>query len=270
MVDPRLFCGSCHSCQTSSTNSCHKFGFLGLTGGGGGGLSEFVAVDESQVYILPESAPLHLAALIEPLAVAWHGISVSGVSVADDSPILIIGGGPIGLAMIMALRARGAKKIFVSEPAATRRAQASEIADVIFNPIKENVAEKVRYMTDGKGIKLAFDCAGVQNGIVDGMNALGNHGVYVNIAAWQIPWNPPQECVIFKELTLKGSMSYNEMDFREVVDAFIEGKFPGLENFVTNRITLEDTVEKGFKELLANKNNQTKILVTPQRGLINK
>jgi len=253
----------------SSTNSCRKWGFLGLTGGGGGGLSEFVAVDESQVYVLPESAPLHLAALIEPLTVAWHGISVSGVPVAGDSPILVIGGGPIGLGMIMALRARGAKNILVSEPAEMRRAQASEIADTIFNPIKENIVERINAMTDGKGIKLAFDCAGVQNGIVDGMNALGNHGVYVNIAAWEIPWNPPQECVIAKELTLKGSMAYNETDFREVVDAFVEGKFPGLEKLVTSRIILEDTVEKGFKQLLINKDNQTKILVTPHKALIN-
>ena len=71
MVDSRLCCGSCPNCQASNTNACVKWGFLGLSGFGGG-LSETVAVDASMSHVLPESVPLDLTVLMEPLTVAQH------------------------------------------------------------------------------------------------------------------------------------------------------------------------------------------------------
>jgi threonine dehydrogenase-like Zn-dependent dehydrogenase len=78
LVDPRLCCGSCTDCQASNTSACAKWGFLGLSGFGGG-LSEGVAVDAGMCHVLPESVPLDLAALIEPLAVAQHAATCSRV-----------------------------------------------------------------------------------------------------------------------------------------------------------------------------------------------
>lgn len=185
MCDPRLYCRSCSACDIGQTNSCRKFGFLGLTGGGGGGLSEFVAVDEDQVYTLPDDAPLEIAALMEPLAVAWHGVSTSGVPVPVSEPVLILGGGPIGLAAAIVLRARGATNIVVSEPGAQRRQLASELADVVLNPREDNVAAKMHEMTGGWGVALVMDCAGIQAALMDGFQSLCIKGVYLNLAAWE-------------------------------------------------------------------------------------
>ena len=183
MVDPRLWCRHCHPCEAASTNLCEKFGFLGLSGTGGG-LSEFVAVNVDNLHILSDNAPLRLAALIEPLAVAWHAVRRAGVAVADDTPILILGGGPIGIALCIVLRSKGAKKICISEPASARRDNARLFSDFVVDPLKENPSQLIRSMTSSRGINLVFDCAGVQAGMEEGLKALAVGGTYCNVAGW--------------------------------------------------------------------------------------
>jgi threonine dehydrogenase-like Zn-dependent dehydrogenase len=136
---------------------------------------------------------------------------------------LIIGGGPIGLTLGLVLRARGARKIYITEPTTTRRAQAAEVADRVLNPAEENVGNVIRSLTEGKGADVVFDCAGIQPGAEDGMNAIARCGTYINIAGWGGPFTIPQRNFMFKEVTMKGSMSYTEHDFKQTVEAFNNG-----------------------------------------------
>jgi len=186
MVDPRLYCSSCKRCQLLATNACYSWGFRGFHGGGGG-LSESVVVKESMLYVLPESADLSVAALIEPLAVATHAVKVCGASDFTCKSVLILGGGPIGLTLIMVLRTFGARAIYVSEPILKRRMQNLELADAIFNPLEENVPEKCKERTGGDGVDFVFDCAGVERAMKDGFAALKYGGTYMNVAGWVQP-----------------------------------------------------------------------------------
>lgn len=264
MVDPRIYCKLCSRCSTTSTNACYNWGFLGLSGAGGG-LSETVAVDPAMCYPLPESVPLELAALIEPLAVAWHAANLIEIDDFGGRFVLILGGGPVGIALVFVLKARGAKKIFVSEPTARRAEQNAQLVDAVFNPMKEDVGEECRKLTAGEGVDIVFDCAGIQQGLQDGMNALRHKGTYVNIAAWEKPMTIPMRELMLREITMKASMAYNDTDFKETVDAFVQGKFRGVEKMVTSRIHLDDVATKGFEELITNKDNHIKILVTPKQ-----
>lgn len=184
MIDPRLYCSNCIRCNVSSTNACFKWGFKGLSGAGGG-YSELVTIETKLCYPLPDSVDLSLAALIEPLAVAWHAVSTSGVTEWSKTSALIVGGGPIGIAHVFVLRAKGCKQIFVSEPTSTRAAQNKEIADLVINPLIANVGDKCRELTNGKGVDVVFDCAGIQKGLESGMDALRYKGTYMNVAGWE-------------------------------------------------------------------------------------
>lgn len=264
MVDPRLYCNSCARCSAKATNCCYSWGFHGISGGGGG-FSDSIAADASMCYALPDSVPLELAALIEPLAVAWHAVRMSGRDDFSGESALIIGGGPVGIAVLFVLRAKGVKQVFVSEPAARRAEQNAELANAVFNPIKEKVAEKCLEMTGGEGVGYVFDCAGIQAGLDDGMGALRFQGVYVNVAGWEKPMTIPLRSLMFKEASVRGSMAYDDRDFKETVEAFADGKFKGVEKMVTSRIHLDDVAKKGFEELVKNKDDHIKILVTPDR-----
>lgn len=182
IVDPRIFCGECPPCLKGATNSCRYWGSLGSSGGGGGGLSETVAVSASMCHVLPDSIPMEFAALLEPLAVAHHAVNNSRLQSFSNKSILVVGGGPIGMATLFILKSRGVKAAFVSEPSPVRREQIGEFATRAFDPIKEKVAEIIRELTADKGVDVVFDCAGIQAGIDVGMDALGHGGIYVNIA----------------------------------------------------------------------------------------
>lgn len=186
MVDPRFYCGNCSRCAALHTHGCSKMGLKGMHGGGGG-FSEMVAVETKHCYSLPDSVDLSLAALIEPLAVAWHAVTLCQVEEWSTKAVLILGGGPIGIAHASVLRALGCRTIIISEPTATRAAQNRHVADHVLNPVSENVVERCRELTSGEGISVVFDCAGVQKGLDAAFDALVFRGLYMNVAMWGEP-----------------------------------------------------------------------------------
>lgn len=186
VADPRLYCRNCTDCSSLNTNGCTRGGFLGLSGCGGGFASK-VAVHQELCYPLPNDIDIGLAALIEPLAVAWRAMKVSGIKDWSKEYVLILGAGPIGQALLRVLRANGASLMFVSELASARQTQAKTIASEVFDPRTTKVAEKCREVSKGAGFGIVFDCAGVGPAMLDGFSALKFQGVYVNVAGWETP-----------------------------------------------------------------------------------
>jgi (R,R)-butanediol dehydrogenase/meso-butanediol dehydrogenase/diacetyl reductase len=75
----------------------------------------------------------------------------------------------------------------VSEPTATRIAQNKSIADIVFNPITDDVAAKCREMTNGEGVDAVFDCAGIQKAMDAGFDALRVKGIFMQVAIYESP-----------------------------------------------------------------------------------
>lgn len=191
VVDPRIFCRSCTQCESGSTQGCTTLGFKGISGTGGG-FAEQVCVDARLCHQLPGDVDLRLACLIEPLAVAWHAVATTGLSDWRSKSVLIVGGGPVGLACVIVLRAFGCECVVVSEPTEVRRKQNQDIADVVLDPTKDDVGAKCRALTAGQGVEVVFDCAGNQKGFEAGMDAVRYKGLYMNVAAWfGSPASPP-------------------------------------------------------------------------------
>ena len=186
MIDPRITCNSCSPCSNQKSYCCSTLGYVGGTTGFGG-FGETVCIDEERLHLLPPEIPLEYAAVIEPLVVVNHAVKVSEITDWKDRAVLVIGGGPIGFALLLILKAVGANRVIVSEPTETRRQQVKEFASATINPIEENVAEKVGSLTEGRGVEVVFDCAGVPAGLKSGMEAIREHGLYVMVAVWEQP-----------------------------------------------------------------------------------
>ena len=185
MVDPRLPCEQCVVCQDGNDYCCPGQGGIGYSRGGG--LSERVAVPAKNLCPLPAEIPLQYAALIEPIAVAVHAVRKTGVTDFGNEQILILGAGPVGFALIIVLRAHHPKKIVVSEPIHTRRAQVSELVDLTFDPGQDRVVQRSKEITEGRGVDIVFDCAGTLAGLSDGLDALKCEGLYMNLAMYEKP-----------------------------------------------------------------------------------
>jgi threonine dehydrogenase-like Zn-dependent dehydrogenase len=186
MVDPRLSCKSCHACTHGIDNLCSSLGFVGFNAASAG-FGEFAAVDAKMCYALPETADLAEAALIEPLCVARHALEAVGAMSWEDKSVLVLGSGPIGIAVLWNLRAMGVKTMVVSEPTKLRQEHARELTSHVLNPMELDVAVECRKLAEGAGVDVVFDCAGIPAGMISGMDALRAKGTYMNVAAWEKP-----------------------------------------------------------------------------------
>ncbi|KAJ0382059.1 hypothetical protein COL922a_013293 [Colletotrichum nupharicola] len=263
-VQPTVYCGKCAACTSGAENACHTGGFIGLSGGGGG-LSEAVSVPADQVFALPDGVPLELGALVEPLSVSWHAVSAGNVT--PDSTVLIMGGGPIGLAAVLCLIAKGVKKIIVSEVATARQNFAREFgATDIINPKEQDVVKETFAITNGVGADVVFDCAGVPASVQAACLAVKTRGTVVNVAIWEkeIPFNP--NWITWRESSYKSVLGYQKADYKAVIDNLRTGALKPA-SMITRKIPLDDLIDKGIKALITDKDNQVKVLVDVNASL---
>lgn len=203
-IQPTIWEGDCRSCKRNLVNCCDRNGFIGLSGWGGG-MSEMTLAPATAVKKLPDNIPLEVGALIEPLSVGWHAVSISPFKPGDT--VLVLGGGPIGLAIVQALVSQGCTNIIVSEVATRRREFAIQFgAHHTMDPTVVDTVEEVERLTGGQGADVAFDCAGVQVAVDSAFKALKARGTLVNVAVWEN----------------RASLNMNELVFRE--RAYMGGK----------------------------------------------
>ncbi|UZX02973.1 2,3-butanediol dehydrogenase [Arthrobacter sp. CDRTa11] len=258
VVEPYFVCDECAPCKAGNYHLCTKMGFIGLSGGGGG-LSEKIVVDTRWVHKIGD-IPLDEAALIEPLSVAHHAVIRSGTKPGDVA--LIGGSGPIGLLTAAVLKSMGVTTI-ISELSAARKekARSSGVADYVIDPSQEDVQTRVQEITNSVGADVAFECAGV-NAVLDTLlNALKPAGVVVNVSIWGRPATVDMQKIVLKEIDLRGTIAYVR-DHAEAIRLVQDGKVD-LKPFITDRIALEDLVDKGFDTLIHHNDTAVKILVHP-------
>lgn len=259
VVQPIISCGKCPACLAGAYNICHSVGFVGLSGSGGG-LSDAVCVRSDRVFALPDNVDLDVAALTEPLSVAWHAIEAAP-ELGPQSFVLIVGGGPIGLAIVLCLRAKGVTDIMVSEVAASRREYAKQFgAKWVVSPIDTDVVADVQEKTGKKGADVTIDCAGVAASIQCACTAVKTFGTIINVAIWEkgVSFNP--NWLTFRETAYKSVLAYRNKDFAAVIESLSTGALAP-KGMITSKIRLEDIIDKGFNALIKEKETQVKILV---------
>lgn len=127
-VIPLKSCGQCHACRTGAVQWCQAFGLQG------GGYAEYALTRPNQCIRLPQSASLADGAIVEPLAVALHGIALSRMTIGDK--VLVLGAGPIGLAVAFWARRFGAGRVVVQDLSEWQRMRALQMGahDFVVEP----------------------------------------------------------------------------------------------------------------------------------------
>jgi len=157
VVDINIACDRCTFCRLGSKLFCASVRQLGVHDAGA--LAEYVVAPIQNVYVLPDSISLDAAAYVEPLACAIHGQDRIGIRAGET--VLIIGGGPMGLAHIVLAKLQGAAKIIVSEPDSHRRQIALKLgADIAIDPIKENFRDLLNLNTNNIGPDVVIEAVG--------------------------------------------------------------------------------------------------------------
>lgn len=221
-VWPLHSCGRCPACATGLDGACQRLACQGISSPGGG-MSTFTTVEATKVFALPETVDLRMGALVEPMAAAWHAVVRSGIQPGQSA--LIAGSGPIGIGVWFALKALGVDRIVVSEPRENRRAAVVAAgAEHVVGP-EDDLAAAVAAATDGRGVDVAFEAAGVGAAVHQAIASLAPQGtlLIVSLHEKEFGFNPTP--FVFAENTIVGSIAYRPEDFDAVINAMAKGQY---------------------------------------------
>lgn len=228
---------------------------LGL-GENPGGYAEQVIVPAKMLWKLPDAIELEHGALVEPFAVALHGLDVGEVAAGDACAV--IGAGPIGVMCALALRARGVERVVVVERDQPRR---DRIAALGFDAVAlEGVHEAVLGALEGPPA-LVFECAGAPPATGLAIELVAPSGIVVLLGVLEQPVPINQMLLMLKEAQLRASFAYRPRDFDAAIELIAGGALPA-EELITARAPLEDA-ETLFAELEGGATEQLKVLLRP-------
>lgn len=146
-------CGKCYFCRNGLENMCpFPAGVLG-------GMGEYVIVDESQVYHVPDHISLHDASLTEPTSIAMRAIQKAEIKPGQS--VAIVGGGPIGMLALQLARLSGAYPLALLDVVPDKLEKAKKLgADVVLNSADADIQDQIRATNEGRGYDIVIECSG--------------------------------------------------------------------------------------------------------------
>lgn len=250
-VIPLKSCGHCESCKSGEVAWCDHFGLQG------GGYAEYAVTKPNQCIRLPQSASLADGAIIEPLAVALHGVNMSGMKPGDM--VLILGAGPIGLAVAFWARRKGASDVIIQDLATFQEARAMEMGATGFSVSRDDPVGSVEQMLGTKP-DIVFECVGVPGLIAQAVEQVRKRGTICLLGLCTRPDTFNSFAMLSKEVRLITSAFFTRQEYEEALDALDAGAAEP-RALVTDTISLADTPTRF--EALRKRTHECKVLIAP-------
>ncbi|WP_416416373.1 zinc-dependent alcohol dehydrogenase [Paenarthrobacter aromaticivorans] len=207
----------------------------GIIGNGGqqGALSEFVRIPNAQAgvhfRVIPDDIPWEVAALNEPMAVAYHGVNRSGAGAG--SKVVVFGAGPVGLGAAIGFKFKGAGHVVVVDVVANRLEKALLIgADAVINSSVEDVTARLKELhgevpgihgqTPRAATDVYLDAAGVAPVVTTALHGIKHGGVLTIVGVHKKPVEIDFQDILPSEPDIRLAMGYPTEIF-EVTDALI-------------------------------------------------
>ncbi|MHB8680561.1 MAG: zinc-binding dehydrogenase [Acidimicrobiales bacterium] len=223
-----------------------------------GGYAEQMLLSAPFVLEVPNGLDSRRAALTEPLAVGLHAVAKSGVTPRDAA--LVVGCGPVGLAVIAGLRAAGVEVVVAADYSAARRALAAAMgATEVVDPKVEPVVEAWRRV-DGARPLVAFEAVGVPGVLATMLRDMPPGTRLTVVGVCMEPDTVQPFHAIAKELSVQFVLAYSPDEFAGALRAIAEGQID-VSPMITGTVDLRGV--PGAFEALAHPDEHVKILVEP-------
>jgi 2-desacetyl-2-hydroxyethyl bacteriochlorophyllide A dehydrogenase len=241
VVEPNLACGHCTQCLAGRYNICRELLVLGCQTPGGLADSFTAAVDRV-IALNPELDDDH-AILIEPLATPVHAVRRAAETVGDlrGRPVVVIGAGPIGLFVLLALRDAGAD-VVVADLLASKRERAERLgAAGSFDPTAPDAVESALALLGGPAA-VVIDCVARESSVSQAVDLVDKGGaiMIVGVAAGAVPVR--LDLIQDRELALIGNLMYVREDYTAAIDLLSSGAVP-IDEIITARFDFEHAAE---------------------------
>ena len=222
-----------------------------------GAFAQYLAIPERNLVPIPDGMDINRAALAEPLATGWH--AVVAADRATDRPLtecraLVFGGGAVGLAAALALRAQGCREIEIAETNPLRRETVS-VAGIgrAFDPREDQAIAPT-------SVDLVIDCVGGRATRMAASQAVRPGGVIVHVGLMDSDDGLDIRKLTLQEVTFIGTYTYTMQDFRATVTAMHAGALGNLDWFEVRSLA---NGGDAFDDLLRGRTSSAKIILRP-------
>lgn len=260
---PNNACADCKAmglgeCKDHLGIMCPKNTLTGFHPSAQGAYAEYVKFSASEALRLPSAVKSREGATVEPLAVGLHAVNRGKVTMGES--VLVMGGGPIGLAVAVFAKLAGARDVILSEYAPARREAAGSLgATAVIDPAKEDVAEAFARKA-GRPPDIIFECVGVPGMIQKCIDLSRPFGRIVVVGVCMVEDKTVPISAIFKEINIQYILGYGRPDWRLVLDLLDAGRVDP-KPMITDVISLEQLPD-AF-EALRKPTSQIKVMVRP-------
>jgi 2-desacetyl-2-hydroxyethyl bacteriochlorophyllide A dehydrogenase len=217
---PQLVCGTCGPCRRGQYNTCQHLKVEGFQAPGVA--QDLFVVEEDRTVVLDENMTFEQGAMVEPAAVGAHAtrrVDLKGRNV------LVSGAGTIGNLVAQFAKARGAKKVLITDLSAHRLDIARQCGIEAVWCIREGPLEEgVRSCFGKEGFQVGFEAAGVKASLDGLMQQVEKGGSLVILGVYE--QNPVVNMYYLgeHELNLYGTMMYRQEDYQEAAGMIASGR----------------------------------------------
>lgn len=250
-VIPFRSCGSCEHCRKGEVQWCAHFGLQG------GGYAEYAVTRANQCIPLPTGLTLADGALIEPLAVALHGINKSGLKTGDR--VLVLGAGPIGLAVAFWAKRFGAARVAVQDIVMFQKQRAERMGADVFVVDPQDPIGSAELGLGGKA-DVVFECVGLPGLIAQAVNQVRPRGTILLLGLCAKPDTFNSFAMLSKEVSLVTSAFFTVQEF-EAALATLERGDVAPRSLVSGSISLTET--PSVFETLKKPGDHCKVMIAP-------
>lgn len=238
------YCGSCYFCRNGQEQFC-----LNVLTDTCGAMSEYMVLEEQQVFKLRDEVELSRACLVEPISVCLHGIDIARIKAG--AKVAISGGGGVGLLMLQLAKLSGASRLTLIEPVEEKRELAKSLGAVqVIDPMKEDVVNEAMRITEGLGYDIVIESSGAKSACATSYSCLSRGGLLEFFAIYSPDFAFPVNLFDLwqKEATICSVFQSPYMFPRAIAMLDLINTDP----FIQNRFRPEDC-KKGFDAHLSGK-----------------
>lgn len=258
-IEPQVYCGHCHPCRHGKYNLCEELKVMGFQTTGTA--SEFFAVDASKVTPIPEDMSFEEGAMIEPLAVAVHGVKQVGD--VQGMNIVVIGAGPIGNLVAQTAKGMGAAKVMITDVSDLRLEKAKECGiDVCVNTAKIDFGEAMLAAFGSDKADVIYDCAGNNITMGQAIKYARKGSTIVLVAVFAEIAKIDLAVANDHELDIKSTMMYRHDDYIDAIRLVNENKV-FLKPLISKTFAFRDYL-KAYQYIDGNRETTMKVIINVQ------
>ena len=239
-------CGECYACSTGNYLACPER--LGLGYGMDGGFAQYCKIHgdtlrkfPNSLLRIPDEISFEGAAVLDPACNAFRAV-VHEARIIPGDFVVVFGVGALGQFSIQSARAAGASKIIAigREQNATRFEMAKKHgATHVVASSKEDPIERVKEITNGRGVAAVIDCAGANIVLKQAVEMVRPGGSVVKVGYDTKPVNYSLDCIIDRAVRIVGHFGYDWVAWNNVMELTLAGKF-SLDSVITHKLPLSE------------------------------